>query len=162
MFLQGLSQVTAIADQQYTLERIQDEKQDEALCALEKQAPEIARYHGSCWINPDSYIFSYIKKIKIINWDTCSSWLSSEVAQSCLTLCDPMDCSLPGSSFMESSRQEYWIGLPSPGDLPDPRIEPRSPALQTDALPCEPPGKPSWLAVNFYWNVCLTVHIPSV
>jgi len=64
--------------------------------------------------------------------------------------------------FMESSRQEYWIGLPSPGDLPDPRIEPRSPALQTDALQCEPLGKPSWLAVSFYWNVCLTVHIPSV
>ena len=40
-------------------------------------------------------------------------------------------------------RQEYWDGLPfpSPGDLPDPRIEPRSPALQADALPSEPPGK---------------------
>ena len=33
--------------------------------------------------------------------------------------------------------------LPSPGDLPDPGIEPRSPALQADALPSEPPGKPS-------------------
>ena len=43
---------------------------------------------------------------------------------------------------MEFSRQEYWSGLPfpSPGDLPDPRIEPRSPALQADALPSEPPG----------------------
>ena len=43
------------------------------------------------------------------------------------------------------SRQEYWSGLPfpSPGDLPDPGIEPRSPALQAeDALPSEPPGKP--------------------
>ena len=40
-------------------------------------------------------------------------------------------------------RQEYWSGLPvpSPGDLPDPGIEPRSPALQADALPSEPPGK---------------------
>ena len=45
---------------------------------------------------------------------------------------------------MKFSRQEYWSGLPfpSPGDLPDPRIEPRSPALQADALPFEPPGKP--------------------
>ena len=45
---------------------------------------------------------------------------------------------------MEFSRQEYWSGLPfpSPGDLPDPRIKPRSPALQADALPSEPPGKP--------------------
>ena len=42
------------------------------------------------------------------------------------------------------SRQEYWSGLPlpSPGDLPDPRIEPGSPALQADAFTSEPPGKP--------------------
>ena len=44
---------------------------------------------------------------------------------------------------MGFSRQEYWSGLPfpSPGDLPDPGIEPRSPALQVDALTSEPPGK---------------------
>ena len=36
------------------------------------------------------------------------------VAQLCLTLCDPMDCSPPGSSAMEFSRQEYWSGLPFP------------------------------------------------
>ena len=44
----------------------------------------------------------------------------------------------------EFSRQEYWSGLPfpSPGDLPNPGIEPGSPALQADALPSEPPGKP--------------------
>ena len=44
------------------------------------------------------------------------------------------------------SRQEYWGGLPfpSPGDLPDPGIEPRSPVLQADALTSEPPGKPKW------------------
>ena len=45
---------------------------------------------------------------------------------------------------MGFSRQEYWSGLPfpSPGDLPDPGIEPRSPTLQADALTSEPPGKP--------------------
>ena len=45
---------------------------------------------------------------------------------------------------MGFSRQEYWSGLPfpSPGDLPDPGIEPRSPAFQADALTTEPPGKP--------------------
>jgi len=44
---------------------------------------------------------------------------------------------------MEFSRQEYWSGLPfpSPGDLPYPGIKPRSPALQVDSLPSEPPGK---------------------
>ena len=42
---------------------------------------------------------------------------------------------------MEFSRQEYWSGLPfpSPGDLPDPGIEPGSPALRADALPSDPP-----------------------
>ena len=45
---------------------------------------------------------------------------------------------------MEFSRQEYWSALtfPSPGDLPNPGIEPRSPVLQADALLSEPPGKP--------------------
>ena len=45
---------------------------------------------------------------------------------------------------MEFSRQEYWSGLPfpSPGDLPNPGMEPRSPTLQADALPSELPGKP--------------------
>ena len=44
---------------------------------------------------------------------------------------------------MGFSRQEYWSGLPFPslGDLPNPGIKPRSPALQADALPSEPPGK---------------------
>ena len=53
------------------------------------------------------------------------------VAQSCLTLWGPMDCKLPGTLFMEFSRQEYWSGLlfPSPGDLPEQEIEPESPAL---------------------------------
>ena len=65
------------------------------------------------------------------------------VAQSCLTLCDPMDCSTPASS-VEFSTQEYWSELPfpSPGDLPDPKIEPESPASQADSLSAEPQGKP--------------------
>ena len=63
-----------------------------------------------------------------------------------LTLCDPMDYSPPGPSFHRTARQEYWSGLlfSSPGDLPDPRIEPRSPALQANSLPSEPPGKSKW------------------
>ena len=46
---------------------------------------------------------------------------------------------------IEFFRQEYWSGLPfpSPGDLPHPGIEPGSPALQADALPSKPPGKPN-------------------
>ena len=59
--------------------------------------------------------------------------LSVKIAPLCATL-QSHGCILPGSSVMEFSRQEYWSGLPfpSPGDLPDPWIEPRSPALQVD------------------------------
>ena len=51
-------------------------------------------------------------------------------------------CQAPLS--MKFSRQEYWreLPFPSPGDLPNPGIELRSPALQADSLPFEPPGKP--------------------
>ena len=47
---------------------------------------------------------------------------------------------------MEFSRQEYWRGLsfPSPGDLPDPGMEPGSPTLRADALPSEPLGNPNY------------------
>ena len=52
--------------------------------------------------------------------------------------------------FVGFPRQEYWSGLqfPAPGDLPDPGIEPGSPALQVDSLLIEPPGKPC------DWHVC--------
>ena len=65
------------------------------------------------------------------------------VAQSCAALCDPVDCSLQAPLSMEFSRQEYWSELPfpSPGDLPNPGIEPQSLTLQADSLPSEPPGK---------------------
>ena len=48
------------------------------------------------------------------------------------------------------SRQEYWSGLPfpSPGDLPDPGIEPGSSVWQADPLPSEPPGKPTYLKTH--------------
>ena len=53
---------------------------------------------------------------------------------------------------MGFSGQEYWSGLPfpSPGDLPDPGIEPRPPALQADALTSEPPGKWGWRAPQMH------------
>ena len=67
------------------------------------------------------------------------------VAQSCLTLCDPMDCSLPGSSARgDSPTKSTRVGYqcPPPGDCPNPEIELRSLSLQADSLPSEPPGKP--------------------
>ena len=98
------------------------------------------------------------------------------VTKLCLILCNPMDCSTPGSSVlyclpevkwkslsrvwlfaiprtmqsMKFSRPEYWSGypFPSPGDIPNPGIEPRSPVLQADPLPAEPPGKPKHAGVG--------------
>ena len=69
------------------------------------------------------------------------------VAQSCRTCWDSVDpwmMAHQAPQSMEFSRQGYWSGLtfPSPGNLPDPRIEPRFPALQVDSLLLEPPGKP--------------------
>ena len=60
--------------------------------------------------------------------DEFCCWMRAELLQSCLTLCNAIDCSRQESSSMGFSRQEYWIGLPCPppGDLPDPGIKPAS------------------------------------
>ena len=57
--------------------------------------------------------------------------------QSCPTLCDPMDCSPPGSSVhgILQARILEWLPFPSPGDLPNPGIKPTAPAEQTGSVP---------------------------
>ena len=59
------------------------------------------------------------------------------------TLCDCLDCSLPGSSVhgILQARIPEWVAISSSGDLPDPGIEPGSSSLQADSLPSEPPEK---------------------
>ena len=66
-------------------------------------------------------------------------------------------CQAPLS--MGFSRQEYWSGLPfpSPGDLPNPGIEPGSPTLQAEALSSEPPGKP----YHYLWSLLKLMSIES-
>ena len=94
----------------------------------------------------------------------------SEVAQLCLTLCDPMDCSLPGSSVhgIFQARVLDWVAISFSGGLPNPGIEPRSPSLQADALPSEPPGKPFLCIVSCYHPtvtvlpLCFPVWIPFI
>ena len=65
------------------------------------------------------------------------------VSQSCPTLCDPMDCSLPGSSVhgLFQARIPEWVAISFSRGSSQPRMEPRSPALQADALPSELLGK---------------------
>ena len=66
------------------------------------------------------------------------------VAKLCPTLCDPMNCTPPGSSVPGISQARSWSGLlfPSPGDLPDPGIEPMSPVLAGGLFTAKPIGKP--------------------
>ena len=73
---------------------------------------------------PIQHCKAIMKKVKVL------------VTHSYQTLFDPLDCSPPSSLSLGFSRQAYWSGLPfpSPGDLPDPGIKLRSPALQADSL----------------------------
>ena len=112
-----------------------------------------------------SYSYIQVNQFKIFPLSLCSSYnrvhqfsrlkgvvLSPAlgqlglVTQLHLTLCHPMDCSLPGSSVRGIYQQKYWSELlfPPPGDMLDPGIEPGSLALQADSLPSEPQGKPTF------------------
>ena len=68
-----------------------------------------------------------------------------EVTQSCPALCDPVDCSLPGSSLhgIFQARILKWVAISFSGDIPDPGIKSGSPTLRVDALTSEPPEKPT-------------------
>ena len=57
----------------------------------------------------------------------------------CMTLCVPKDYTVYG---ILQARILEWVAFPFSGDLPNPGIKPRSPVLQADSLPSEPPGKP--------------------
>ena len=88
------------------------------------------------------------------------------VARSCPALCGPMNyIARQAPLSVGFSRQEYWSGLPfpPPGDLPDPGIEPRSPAVAGRFFTTEPPGKPMFLyAFCEYYVSSLSGRIPSM
>ena len=85
-----------------------------------------------------------------LSWNVLVSFINSKKEKKVKSLSrvqlfmTPWTVAYQAPPSMEFSRQEYWSGLPfpSPGDLPNPGIEPRSPAFQADALTFEPPGKP--------------------
>ena len=76
-----------------------------------------------------------VGRLTLPNFKTYYKAMKSEVAQSCPTLCDPWTVAYQVPPSMGFSRQECWSGLPfpSPGDLPNPGIEPGSPALQVES-----------------------------
>ena len=108
--------------------------------AYSHPAPFLSLLGRTCWCGCLSSLLSPLCRIR--SWDGLK-W--SEVAQSCPTLCNPMDCNLPGSIHgIFQARILEWVAISFPS--PDPGIEPGSPALQADALLSEPPGKPlGWL-----------------
>ena len=75
-----------------------------------------------------------------------------------LTLCDPMDCSPPGSLSMGFSKRECWsrLSFPTAGDLPDLMIKPASPALAGRCFTTVPPGKPQPWHPNHALQIALT------
>ena len=89
------------------------------------------------------------------------------VTQSCLTLCDPVDCSPPGSFVHVISQSGNWTGFqfPSPGNLPDPRIKSAFPALAASFFTAVPPGKPllmRWFGTKSKISLSLPLHGTSV
>ena len=83
-------------------------------------------------------------------------------AQSCPTLCNRMDCSLPGSSVHgDSPGKQNGAGCRAllPGDLPNPLIELRSPVLQTDSLLSEPPRTPYICSYYHFLNCFGSVFV---
>ena len=89
------------------------------------------------------------------------------VAQLCLTLCDPMDCSHQAPLSVEFSRQESWSGLPSPtsGGLPDSGIEPMSlvsPASAARFFSIMPSGRPHFSHYDHLNNFFITTHLKVI
>ena len=110
--------------------------------ALPTQWTRVSVISGSWWWTgrPDMLQFMGSQRVGH-DWMTELKWKwSRSVVSDSVT---PRTVAHQAPPSMEFSRQEYWSGLPcpSPGDLPDPGIEPRSPALQADALLPEPPRK---------------------
>ena len=92
--------------------------------------------HTYIWLNIYMYIYESESVSHSIVSDSVAPWTVAHHA--------PLS--------MAFSRQEYWNGMPcpSPGDLPDPGIEPWSPALQADSVPSEPPGEPIYLYIFLF------------
>ena len=95
---------------------------------------------GSSWLQSQT-------RVSCIAGGFFTSWATSEVR----LFMTPGAVACQASQSMEFSRQEYWSGFPCsyPGDLPNPGIEPRSPALQTDSLLTELLGKPSLCLISY-------------
>ena len=121
---------------------------------------EFSKCHICCPSNKHIIIFNMWLSLTSRN---CCLESCVLVTQSCLTLCDPMDCSLPSSSDhgFSQARILKWVAISSFRGSSWPKIEPRPPALQAVSLPSEPPGKPriTWSLFTVY---CRPAYLTSM
>ena len=83
-------------------------------------------------------------------YERCTAWMCCVLSHSVVSdSAAPWAVAHQAPLPTESSRPEYWSGqpFPSPGNLPNPGIKPRSPTLQVDSSPSEPPGKPNFFVL---------------
>ena len=132
---------------------------------------------GSFWLRGQTHV-SYVSCIdrRVVYHEChlgtpiCSMRVKSEseVTQSCPTLCDPMDCSLPGSSLHEilKARVLEWVAISFFRGSSPTRDRTRSPAFQADALTSEPSGNCIvdnfiWGNYTFYWLLSFSISTHS-
>ena len=138
------------------------------LAAIKIKARPSSTSKKKIWLSEDSEdgqhffaIKSFLIKICTLVFFRCNAtahlidYETESVSSSVMSASLQLHGLQPSSSVIESSRQEYWSGLPfsSPWDLPNPGIKLRSPTLQADSLPSETPGKP------IYYNVLHIAYI---
>ena len=125
-------------------------------CILEYCVEFPVLYTSPCWLS-SFVLFCFVFSTARFSFQTYRlfkamfSLLVALVTQSCLTVCDPMDYSPPASSVQGilQARILEWVAVSYSKNLLNPEIEPRSPTLQADSLPSEPPGAKVF-TINFY------------
>ena len=120
-----------------------------------ESGPDQTRWHLQA-VDLDPRLGSLTPRLLGIGTDPQAHGCCS-VTKSSLTLCDPVDCSLPGSSVhgVLQARILEWVACSSPGDLPNTGIKPASPTLQVVSLPLSQQGKPlkNILYLFYFWTV---------
>ena len=144
-------------------------------CTLKAKWPENSCLPSStshtCLLKGPYSIVTEHREDKLFFWSKTSNafWVnvcvSAKSFQLCPTLCDPMDCSLPGSSVhgILQARILEWVAMPSSRGSSWPRIEPESlvsPAVQSGSLPLAPPGRPVWVHKGWLFKIiCKTLEM---
>ena len=118
-------------------------------CQCEVSNPRTGWYHS----DPHLHFQHYAKHLCLEGFST--SQMCAELLSHVQYFATPWTVTCQAPLSVEFSRQEYWSRLPfsSPGDIPDPGIEPGSPVLQADSLPSEPPGKPNPHHLGFVYSL---------